>query len=210
MSSSAITDQNSFPFALPDLPYPADALAPYITVNTLNYHHGKHHNTYIQNLNKLLEGSAYTEKSLEEIIQLSSQDESMKTIFNNAAQCWNHSFFWNSLSPNGGGKPSGHLAELIDQSFGDYQSFRDSLQNAASTLFGSGWAWVAQAGDSIKIITTQNAETLVTSQLVPLLTIDVWEHAYYLDFQNSRVKYIETIIDLLLNWEFASENLSTN
>ena len=207
MSVSSVADQASGPFQLPALPYADDALAPYITANTISYHYGKHHNAYVTNLNKLIEGSDLASRSLEEIIRSSAGQADKAGLFNNAAQVWNHTFYWHSLAPNGGGKPSGEIADLIDKSFGDYDTFKKEFSAAAATQFGSGWAWLVKDGDSLKILKTGNAETPITQDVKPLLTLDVWEHAYYLDYQNARPKYIETMIDSLLNWSFASDNL---
>ena len=207
MSVSSVADQASGPFQLPALPYADDALAPYVTANTISYHYGKHHNAYVTNLNKLIEGSDLASKSLEEIIRSSAGQADKAGLFNNAAQVWNHTFYWHSLAPNGGGKPSGEIADLIDKSFGDYDTFKKEFSAAAATQFGSGWAWLVKDGDSLKILKTGNAETPITQDVKPLLTLDVWEHAYYLDYQNARPKYIETMIDSLLNWSFASDNL---
>ena len=207
MPVSSVADQASGPFQLPALPYADDALAPYITANTISYHYGKHHNAYVTNLNKLIDGSDLASKSLEEIIRSSAGQADKAGLFNNAAQVWNHTFYWHSLAPNGGGKPSGEIADLIDKSFGDYDTFKKEFSAAAATQFGSGWAWLVKDGDSLKILKTGNAETPITQDVKPLLTLDVWEHAYYLDYQNARPKYIETMIDSLLNWSFASDNL---
>ncbi len=186
---------------LPELPYAQDALEPHITANTLSFHYGKHHNAYVTNLNKLIEGTDFAENSLEEIIQKSDAG-----IFNNAAQIWNHTFYWNSMKPSGGGQPEGELAEKISADFGGFDKFKEEFAAAAATQFGSGWAWLVLEGDSLKIVKTANAETPLTKGQAPLLTIDVWEHAYYLDFQNRRPDYIATFIDSLANWDFAAEN----
>jgi superoxide dismutase, Fe-Mn family len=207
MSVSTVADQLSGPFELPELPYADDALAPYITANTINYHYGKHHKAYVTNLNKLTEGSDLASKSLEEIICSSVDKPEKAGLFNNAAQVWNHTFYWHSLATNGGGKPSGELGSLIDKSFGDYETFKKEFSAAAVSQFGSGWAWLLKDGESLKIAKTGNAGTPLTQNIKPLLTIDLWEHAYYLDYQNARPRYIETIIDSLLNWSFAADNL---
>ena len=191
---------------LPDLPYAKDALEPHITANTFDYHHGKHHNAYVVNLNKLIAGTDLEGKPLEEIIKVSARDSAMGGIFNNAAQVWNHTFYWHSMAPNGGGKPSGALADKIEADFGSYDAFVEEFKTAGATQFGSGWAWLVLDGDTLKVIKTPNAETAVTKGLVPLLTMDVWEHAYYLDFQNRRPDYINTFLESLVNWEFAAEN----
>ncbi len=191
---------------LPDLPYAKDALEPHISANTFDYHHGKHHNAYVVNLNKLIEGTELEGKPLEEIIKLSAKDSSKAGIFNNAAQVWNHTFYWHSMAPNGGGKPSGALADKIDADFGSFDKFVEEFKTAGATQFGSGWAWLVLDGSTLKVIKTPNAETAVTKGLLPLLTMDVWEHAYYLDFQNRRPDYISTFLESLVNWDFAAEN----
>jgi len=187
---------------LPPLPYAKTALAPHISEETLEYHYGKHHNAYVTNLNKLIDGTPLAGKSLEEIVKASEGG-----VFNNAAQVWNHTFYWNSLKPNGGGKPTGAIADAIQQSFGGYDAFREQFAQAAATQFGSGWAWLVKEGDKLAIVKTANAETPLTGSAKPLLTIDVWEHAYYVDFRNARPKYIETYLDHLVNWDFANANL---
>jgi superoxide dismutase, Fe-Mn family len=198
----------SAPFSLPPLPYADTALEPLISANTLSFHYGKHHKTYVDNLNKLVEGKDLAQMSLEQVINHSAGKADMVGVFNNAAQTWNHTFYWNSLKPNGGGKPTGSLATMIDKAFGDYDSFKKEFANAAVTQFGSGWAWLVKDGDSLKVVKTANADVPFTKGQKPLLTIDVWEHAYYLDYQNLRAKYVEALIDKLLNWEFAEKNLS--
>jgi superoxide dismutase, Fe-Mn family len=198
----------SAPFSLPPLPYADTALEPLISANTLSFHYGKHHKTYVDNLNKLVEGKDLATMSLEQIINHSAGKADMAGVFNNAAQIWNHTFYWNSLKPNGGGKPTGAMAALIDKSFGDYDTFKKELANAAVTQFGSGWAWLVKDGDVLKVVKTSNAEVPFTKGQKPLLTIDVWEHAYYIDYQNLRAKYVETLIDKLLNWDFAEKNLN--
>jgi superoxide dismutase, Fe-Mn family len=198
----------SAPFSLPPLPYADTALEPLISANTLSFHYGKHHKTYVDNLNKLVEGKDLAQMSLEQVINHSAGKADMVGVFNNAAQIWNHTFYWNSLKPNGGGKPTGSLATMIDKAFGDYDTFKKEFTNAAVTQFGSGWAWLVKDGDSLKVVKTANADVPFTKGQKPLLTIDVWEHAYYLDYQNLRAKYVEALIDKLLNWEFAEKNLS--
>jgi len=195
-------------FTLPDLPYAQDALAPHISANTLSFHHGKHHNAYVANLNGLIEGTDLENKTLEEIIADSAGNSEKVGIFNNAAQVWNHTFYWNSMKPNGGGEPSGELLEKIKSDLGGLDSFKEVFSKAGATQFGSGWAWlVLGSNGKLKITKTPNAETPLTSDDIPLLTMDVWEHAYYLDFQNARPKYIETFLSNLVNWDFAAENL---
>lgn len=192
---------------LPELPYAKNALEPHITANTLDFHHGKHHNAYVTNLNNLIAGSDLENATLEEIILASAGKADKAGIFNNAAQVWNHTFYWNSMKPNGGGEPTGALADKINQAFGSFENFKKEFSTAAATQFGSGWAWLVQDGDTVKIVKTGNAETPMTAGLNALLTIDVWEHAYYLDFQNLRPKYIETFLSSLANWDFAASNL---
>ena len=198
----------SAPFSLPPLPYADTALEPLISANTLSYHYAKHHKTYVDNLNKLVDGKDLASMSLEEIIHASAGKADMAGVFNNAAQVWNHTFYWNSLKPNGGGKPNGAIAAAIDKDLGGYDKFKADLSAAAVTQFGSGWAWLVADAGTLKIVKTGNAEVPLTKGQKPLLTIDVWEHAYYLDYQNLRAKYVETLIDKLLNWDFANQNLA--
>ena len=198
----------SAPFSLPPLPYADTALEPLISANTLSFHYGKHHKAYVDNLNKLVEGKDLATMTLEQIINLSAGKADMAGVFNNAAQVWNHTFYWNSLKPNGGGKPTGALAAAIDKDLGGYDKFKADLSAAAMTQFGSGWAWLVSDAGTLKIVKTGNAEVPLTKGQKPLLTIDVWEHAYYLDYQNLRAKYVETLIDKLLNWDFANANLA--
>ncbi len=188
---------------LPDLPYARDALEPHISAETLEFHHGKHHQTYVTNLNKLIEGTEFADSSLEEIISKSSGG-----MFNQAAQIWNHTFYWNCLSPNGGGEPSGALADAINSNFGSFADFKEKFSASAATNFGSGWTWLVKNSDgSIAIVNTSNAGCPLTEGQIPLLTIDVWEHAYYIDFRNARPKYIETFWNLA-NWDFATQNFA--
>lgn len=194
---------------LPELPYGKDALAPHISANTLDFHHGKHHATYVKNLNGLLEGSDMAHLSLEEIIQTVANDDSKAGIFNNAAQIWNHTFYWHSMKANGGGKPTGALGEKIAENFGSFEEFATQFKQAGATQFGSGWAWLVLEEGTLKIIKTPNAETPLTQKgVTPLMTCDVWEHAYYLDFQNRRPDYLTTFLSHLVNWDFAAENLT--
>ncbi|GGZ37770.1 superoxide dismutase [Asticcacaulis endophyticus] len=193
-------------FELPPLPYAADALEPYMTANTFSFHHAKHHKAYVDNLNKLIAGTPFEGKSLVDIVKESEGTNA--GVFNNSAQVWNHTFFWSSMTPNGGGKPTGKIAEKIDADFGGYEAFAEAFKTAGATQFGSGWAWlVLGAEGKLKIVKTGNAETPFTKGDKPLLTLDVWEHAYYLDYQNLRPKFIETFLDKLVNWEFANANL---
>ncbi len=188
-------------FELPPLPYAKDALAPHISEETLEYHYGKHHQTYVTNLNNLVPGTEFEGKSLEEIIKTSSGG-----IFNNAAQVWNHTFYWNSLSPNGGGEPTGDLANAIIRTFGSFEEFKEAFTKCAVTTFGSGWAWlVKNPNGSLELVSTSNAGCPLTEGQTPLLTCDVWEHAYYIDYRNARPKYLEAFWSLV-NWDFASKN----
>ena len=197
-------------FTLPDLPYAKDALAPHISSETLDFHHGKHHAAYVKNLNGMVEGTDLASKSLEDVIRATAGVADKAGVFNNAAQIWNHTVYWQSMRPNGGGAPTGPLAEMIDRDFGSFDAFKDAFAKAGATQFGSGWAWLVHANGKLEVRKTLNAETPLTEAgVTPLLTMDVWEHAYYLDFQNRRPDYISTFLDHLVNWEFASENLAT-
>ena len=195
------------PFQLPALPYSDDALDPHISAKTIGFHYGKHHNAYVTNLNNLVKGTDLAGMKLEEVIRKVAGDASKKGVFNNAAQVWNHTFYWNSMKPKGGGAPSGRLAKLIDASFGSLDAFKEQFKKAAAGQFGSGWAWLVQEGDKLAITTTGNAELPLTAGKNALLTCDVWEHAYYLDFQNRRPDYLTAFCDSLVNWEFAEKNL---
>jgi len=193
--------------ALPELPYGKDALAPHISANTLDFHYGKHHKTYVDNLNKLIAGTDLAEKPLEEIIKIAAKDSAKASIFNNAAQVWNHSFYWQCLKKSGGGKPTGAIAAKINATWGSYDKFAEELKNAGVTQFGSGWAWLVLEGNQLKITKTANADTPLAHGQKPLLTIDVWEHAYYLDYQNRRPDYLLAVIQNLINWNFVNDNL---
>lgn len=195
-------------FTLPPLPWKDDALAPVISAQTMSFHYGKHHKAYVDNLNKLVEGTPLAQQSLEAVIKAAAGDSSKTGIFNNAAQVWNHTFFWNSLAPSAGGKPTGHVADLIDRDLGGYDKFKEEFSKAAMGRFGSGWAWLVLNGGKLSITHTPNAETPLTTGATPILTIDVWEHAYYLDYQNRRADFVNAVIDKLLNWNFANENLA--
>ena len=187
----------------PELPYAKDALAPHISTETIEYHYGKHHKAYVDNINRLITGTEFEKMSLEDIIQKSSGG-----IFNNAAQVWNHTFYWNCLSPNGGGEPTEELSSAVNKQFGSFTEFKEKFTNAAVTLFGSGWAWLVKGTDgSLSIETTSNAGNPLKDGKKPLLTCDVWEHAYYIDHRNARAKYIEEFWNLL-NWEFVAQNLA--
>jgi len=191
---------------LPALPYPDNALEPVISANTLGFHYGKHHKTYLDNLNKLIAGTELADLSLEAVIKAVAGKPDKVGVFNNAAQTWNHTFYWHSLRPNGGGEPPAALKQRIEAAFGGFDKFKQEFANAAVTQFGSGWAWLVRDGDALKIVKTGNADTPLVSGVTPLLTIDVWEHAYYLDYQNRRADYVNAVIDRLLNWEFALQN----
>ncbi|MGE6698126.1 superoxide dismutase [Hyphomonas sp. NPDC076900] len=196
-------------FTLPDLPYPRNALAPHISEETLNFHYGKHHQAYVTNLNGLVEGTDLAGKSLEEVIKISAADKSKAGIFNNSAQVWNHTFYWHSMRPDGGGKPHGKVAELIERDLGGYDNFVKEFKQAGATQFGSGWAWLSYKGGKLVISKTPNAETPLTEEgTTPLMTMDVWEHAYYLDYQNRRPDYIDTFLNSLVNWDFVNQNLA--
>ena len=190
------------PFTLPPLPYEKTALAPHISAETLEYHHGKHHAAYVNKLNELLAGKPEADKSLEDIIASSEGP-----VFNNAAQIWNHTFYWHSMKPNGGGAPTGDLAAAITRDFGSFDKFKEEFTNAGVTQFGSGWAWLVLEGGKLKVTKTPNADLPMKHGQKALLTMDVWEHAYYIDFRNARPKYIETFLTSLANWDFALENL---
>jgi Fe-Mn family superoxide dismutase len=193
---------------LPPLPYAQDALAPVISSETLSFHYGKHHKAYVDNLNKLVAGTDLSETPLEKVIAATAGKADKAGIFNNAAQIWNHTFFWSSMKPGGGGAPSGAVAKGIDAAFGSYENFKKEFSNAAMTQFGSGWAWLVADKGQLKVAKTPNAETPLTAGMTPLLTIDVWEHAYYLDYQNRRADFVAAVIDKLLNWDFANANLA--
>ena len=193
--------------SLPDLPYRMDDLAPYISANTLDFHYGKHHKTYVDNLNKLIAGTDLADKSLEEIIKITAKDTAKAGIFNNAAQVWNHSFYWQGLKKKGGGAPQGAIAAKINSTWGSYDKFAEELKNAGITQFGSGWAWLVLDGNELKITKTANADNPLAHGQKALLTIDVWEHAYYLDYQNKRPDYLSAVIQNLINWDFVNANL---
>lgn len=194
-------------YVLAPLPYADNALEPVISANTLSFHYGKHHKTYVDNLNNLVANSDLAGQSLEQIIQATAGQADRAAIFNNAAQVWNHMFYWHSLKPNGGGEPSFALKQKIEASFGSLDACKKEFATAAMTQFGSGWAWLILDGDKIAVAKTGNADSPLTKHMRPLLTIDVWEHAYYLDYQNRRADYVNTILDKLINWDFAAANL---
>jgi Fe-Mn family superoxide dismutase len=192
---------------LPALPYADTDLQPVISAQTIGFHYGKHHKAYVDNLNKLLEGQPMLEMPLEKIIMEVAGKADKVGIFNNAAQVWNHTFYWNCMKKNGGGKPTGKILDLIETQFQGFDNFKKELSQAAMTQFGSGWAWLVADKNQLKIVKTANAEVPLTQGMKPLLTIDVWEHAYYLDFQNRRADYVSAVIEKLINWEFVDKNL---
>lgn len=192
--------------SLPALPYDKTALEPFISARTLEFHYGKHHQGYVNKVNRFIKGTRYQDMALPDIIRETSGMEHKKAIYNNAAQVFNHTFYWNSMKKGGGGRPSGNLADAVNRCFGDYGRFVTQFKNAAATQFGSGWAWLVQDGRQLKVIKTANADNPLALGMKPLLTLDVWEHAYYLDYQNKRGDYIQAWLDHLVNWEFAEKN----
>jgi Fe-Mn family superoxide dismutase len=220
LASSALISASSVPFAfagnfalrnsdipLPKLPYPENALEPHISQNTIGYHYGKHHSGYVAKANKSVIGTPFAQLSLKKIIKDTSGKSEYNNIFNNVAQVWNHTFYWHSMRPKGGGEPGGSLAKRIKKEFGSYQNFREEFVQKATTIFGSGWAWLVVDNGDLKIVQTVNADTPLTQGQHPLITLDVWEHAYYLDYQNSRKEYVRVYLEHLVNWDFASSNL---
>ena len=195
------------PFGVPPLPYAEGALEPVISARTLGFHYGKHHKAYVDNLNKLVAGSEFEGQPLEKIVTATAGKVDQAAIFNNAAQAWNHAFYWRSLAPKGGGEPPAELKQRIDAAFGGVEGCKKELMNAATTQFGSGWAWLVLEGDALKVVKTSNANVPLTLGLKPLLAIDVWEHAYYLDYQNRRADHVSAVLDRLVNWSFATDNL---
>ena len=195
------------PIVLPPLPYADNALDPVISANTISFHYGKHHKGYVDNLNKLIAETEFADMTLEKIIAGTAGNAEKAAIFNNAAQVWNHTFYWRSLKPKGGGEPPAELKKKIEASFGTVDACRKEWSAAAMAQFGSGWAWLVLDGNNIKVVKTSNADLPLTRGIKPLLTIDVWEHAYYLDYQNRRADYVNAVIDKLINWSFAAENL---
>jgi Fe-Mn family superoxide dismutase len=193
-------------YALPPLPYAQNALAPVISANTISFHYGKHHKGYVDNLNKLVVGTEFAGMPLEKIVTATAGKADKAAIFNNASQAWNHAFYWNSLTPNGGEVPAA-LKKMIEVSFGTVDACKKELATAATTQFGSGWAWLVLDGDKVKVIKTSNADSPLAKGIKSLLTIDIWEHAYYLDYQNRRADYVNAVLDKLINWSFAADNL---
>jgi Fe-Mn family superoxide dismutase len=198
---------SSSPILLPALPYEESALQPVISAKTLSFHHGKHHKTYVDTLNKLIAGTEFADMPLENIVKATSGQADHVAVFNNAAQAWNHTFYWQCLKPKGGGEPPAVLKRLMESSFGSVEACKKELAQAAVGQFGSGWAWLVQDGEKLKVTKTSNANNPLTQSAKALLTIDVWEHAYYLDYQNRRVDHVDALLDKLANWEFAAENL---
>lgn len=194
---------------LPELPYAKDALAPHISAQTLEFHHDKHHAAYVTNTNKFVAGTELADRSLEEIIRAAAASPDKKALFNNSAQVWNHTFFWNCMAPNGGGKPSGEAAERIQQDFGGYDAFADKFHTTAVGQFGSGWAWLVLDGGKLKVESTANADLPLAHGKTALLTCDVWEHAYYLDYQNRRPDFVKVFLEKLVNWSFVNQNLKS-
>ena len=203
-----MTQPPAGPFTLPPLPWNEQALAPVISARTIGLHYGKHHRTYVNKLNELVAGTKMADMPLEQVIRESAGKPDTQKVFNNAAQVWNHTFFWNCLRP-GGGKPGGDLAARIDADLGGYDKFRERFAQAAIDCFGSGWAWLADRGGKLEILATSNADNPLTKGATPLLTIDVWEHAYYVDYENRRPEFVNAVIDKLLNWEHAAQQLAS-
>ena len=206
MSADATAAKNAT-HVLPPLPYAENALEPVISSKTIGFHYGKHHKTYVDNLNKLVAGTELESLSLEKIIAATAGKPDKTEIFNNAAQAWNHDFYWRSLRPGGGGEPPAALKQWIDASFSTLDACKKELATAATKQFGSGWAWLVQDHGKLKVVSTSNADNPLTKGAAPLLTIDVWEHAYYLDYQNKRVDYVNALLDKVINWGFAADNL---
>lgn len=196
-------------YELPALPYDYTALDPYISKQTLEFHHDKHHAAYVKKYNAAIADTEYADQPIEAVIKAVAGDASKSGIFNNAAQAWNHTFYWNSMKPNGGGQPSGDLAEKIKANFGSFEQFTEAFKTAGATQFGSGWAWLVLDGTTLKVTKTLNAENPMTQGQTPLLTMDVWEHAYYLDYQNQRPAYMEAFLNNLVNWDFVAQNLAS-
>jgi Fe-Mn family superoxide dismutase len=208
-ANAAVREAAAAAFVLPPLPYAENALEPVISAKTLRIHHGKHHQGYVDALNQLVAGTPFADRPLKELVLATAGKPEQAALFHNAAQAWNHSFYWRSLSPRGGNVPPLDLKTRIDSIFGDLDSLKEQLGTAATTQFGSGWAWLVLDGAKLRVVKTDNADNPLTAQLKPLLVIDVWEHAYYLDCQNRRADYVKGVIDKLINWEFAAENLDS-
>ena len=195
-------------FSLMDLPYNRGDLAPHMSEDTLNYHYGKHHQGYVDKLNGMAEGTKYAAMSLKDVVRAANEADDTG-VFNNAAQVLNHDFLWHSLTPDGGGKPTGDVKDAIEESFGGIDEFRDAFSEAATSQFGSGWAWLVTDGSRLEVLNTANADNPMLVGKTPLITLDVWEHAYYLDYQNDRRKFVDTFLDHMVNWQFANRNLAS-
>lgn len=195
-------------YELPPLPYAYDALEPYVSKSTLEFHHDKHHAAYVSKYNELVQGTAHDSQPIEAVIKAVAGNADQAALFNNGAQAWNHTFYWNSMKPGGGGQPSGDLFKKIEADFGSFDKFAEAFKTAGATQFGSGWAWLVLDNGSLKVTKTGNADNPLTHGQVPLLTMDVWEHAYYLDYQNKRPDYISTFLQKVINWDFAAHNLA--
>ena len=195
------------PITFPDLPYQKEALEPFISARTLEFHHGKHHKTYVDNANKMIAGTPFENENAESIIKKTFRDQSKMGIFNNVAQAWNHTFFWQCMKKGGGKQPMGQIAERIKSDLGGYEKFVEELKNAGITQFGSGWAWLVLDSGNLKVVKTPNAENPLAEGKKPLLVVDVWEHAYYLDYQNRRPDFLQAYIDNLINWDFVNSQL---
>jgi len=194
-------------FELPPLPYSENALEPYTSAKTISFHYGKHHKTYVDNLNKAAAGTDLEGQPLEQVIRTVAGDPKRVAVFNNAAQVWNHSFFWSCMKPSGGGRPQGDVAKRIETAFGSYEKFAEQFKAAAVGRFGSGWGWLVDEGGTLKIVSSSNADTPMVSRQKALLTVDVWEHAYYLDYQNRRPDFVQAFLDHLVNWDFVAANM---
>ena len=205
---SSLGGREHHPFSLPPLPYGTDALEPVISAKTVSLHHDKHHRTYVEKLNELVAGTRFSRLSLAEIVRATHGDEEHAKVFENAGQALNHDFYWRCLTPRSG-RPAGELKSLVDRAFGGYDSFVEAFTQAATGQFGSGWAWLVFDGDALEITTTSNADTPVAQELTPLLTVDVWEHAYYLDYQNRREEHVRAVVEKLLDWDFAAATLAS-
>ncbi len=195
-------------YVLPDLPYAYDALEPHISKSTLEFHHDKHHAAYVSKFNDAIAGTEFDSQPIEDVIKAIANNPDKQGLFNNGAQAWNHTFYWHSMKPNGGGMPSGDVLKKIEADFGSFDAFVDAFKAAGATQFGSGWAWLVLDNGTLKVTKTLNADNPLTSGQVPLITMDVWEHAYYLDYQNKRPDYIESFLKSLVNWDFAASNMA--
>jgi Fe-Mn family superoxide dismutase len=208
IETAPMATQAPAPLSLPPLPYADNALEPIISAKTLSFHHGRHHRAYVENTNRLIAGTELADLPLDQIVIATTGKAERANIFNNAAQAWNHSFYWHCLMPKGGGEPPTALRQKIEEAFGSVDACKKELADSAIAQFGSGWAWLVLEGSKLKVVKTANADTPLAQGLTPLLTIDVWEHAYYLDYQNKRADHVRAVIDMLINWEFAAENLA--